>query len=367
MYLYEQPGWPEFTSKSEQLIAPLARLRHLQGRLAGQLDALGFSSLSEAALENLTQDVVKSTAIEGEHLDYDQVRSSIAHRLGIEIAAPVAFGRDVEGMVDLVLDALQHCQEPLTQERLFGWHGALFPTGRSGFYRIRVAQWRDDSAGPMQVVSGVLGRERVHFQAPDASRLPGEMRRFIDWFNGDQRLDPVLKAAIGHLWFVTIHPFDDGNGRIARALTDLLLARAEGKAQRLYSMSAQIMTERVQYYRILEQVQRGSLDITPWLLWFVDCLTRALERAEETIGTVLQKHRFWQRHQALDFNDRHRKLLALLLDGFDGKLTTSKWAKIAKCSADTALRDIQFLLGHGILEKEPASGRSTSYRFCWGG
>jgi len=363
MYQHERPEWPKFTSKSEVLITPLARLRHIHGRLLGQLDALGFSPGSETTLENLTQDVIKSTEIEGEHLDYQQVRSSIAHRLGIEIPNPVASGRDVEGMVDLTLDALLRCQEPLTQDRLMGWHGALFPTGRSGFYRIKVAQWRDDALGPMQVVSGGLGRERVHFQAPEAVRIPEEMRRFIDWFNQNLSLDPVLKAAIAHLWFVTIHPFDDGNGRIARALTDLLLARADGRTQRFYSMSAQIMTERGEYYRILEQVQRGPLDITPWLQWFVGCLTRALERAAGTIGKVLQKHQFWQQHQMVDFNERHRKLLALLLDGFEGKLTTSKWAKIGNCSSDTALRDIQFLQTHGILEKELASGRSTSYRF----
>ena len=364
MYIHERADWPQFTSNWDRLSSPLSQLGLLRGRLLGQLDVLGFSTVSETMLESLTQDVVKSTEIEGERLDYNQVRSSIAHRLGIEIPTPVKAGQDVEGMVDLTLDALQHCQESLTQERLLGWHGALFPTGRSGFYRIRTAQWRDDAHGPMQVVSGKMGRERVHFQAPQASRLPAEMLRFLDWFNGDSALDPVLKAATGHLYFVTLHPFDDGNGRIARALTDMLLARADGAARRFYSMSSQIMAERAEYYRILEETQRGGMDITHWLSWFIECLARALERSQEIMGKVVHKHQFWQQHAGVAFNERHRKLLGLLLEGFEGKLTTSKWAKIAKCSTDSALRDIQLLLEHGILEREPGSGRSTNYRFA---
>jgi len=362
MYIHELPEWPAFTSDSERLIGPLARLRHLHGRLLGRLEALGFLNLSENQLANLTQDVVKSTEIEGERLNVEQVRSSIAQRLGIEISSPVSASREVDGMVDVTLDALQHCDQPLTRKRLWAWQAALFPTGRSGLYQVRTGAWRDDAKGPMQVVSGGFGRERVHFQAPDASRVAAEMRQFLTWYNQDLSQDPVLKAATAHLWFVTIHPFDDGNGRVARALTDLLLARSDGRAQRFYSMSAQIMKQRNEYYKILETTQQGSLDITDWLLWFVECLTRTLEHAETTIAKVLQKHLFWQRHQNVVFNERHHQLLPLMLEGFEGKLTTSKWAKIAKCSTDTALRDIQFLSQHGILEKEEASGRSTSYR-----
>lgn len=364
MYIHELPEWPAFTSDSERLIGPLAGLRHLHGRLLGRLEALGFLNLTANQLANLTQDVIKSTEIEGERLNVDQVRSSIAHRLGIEIPSPVAASREVDGMVDVTLDALHNCGQPLTRKRLWAWQAALFPARRSGLYQIRTGAWRDDAKGPMQVVSGGFGRERVHFQAPDASRVPAEMRQFLTWYNRDSSQDPVLKAATAHLWFVTIHPFDDGNGRVARALTDLLMARSDGRTQRFYSMSAQIMKQRNEYYKILESTQQGTLDITDWLLWFVECLTRALEHAETTIAKVLQRHQFWQRHQSVVFNERHHKLLPLLLDEFEGKLTTSKWAKIAKCSTDTALRDIQFLLSHGILEKEEASGRSTSYRLA---
>lgn len=363
MYIHERADWPELSFQSEPLAKPLSEWRHLQGRILGQLDALGFSTISETMLESLTQDVVKSTAIEGEKLEYEQVRSSIAHRLGMDIASFVAPGREVEAMVEITLDATQNCQERLTRERLLGWHGTLFPNGRSGIYSVRSGQWRDDVNGPMQVVSGGISRERIHFQAPDAGNVPVEMDRFFAWLNQESSLDPILKAAMAHLHFVTIHPFDDGNGRIARALTDMLLARSDGCAPRFYSMSAQIMAERGEYYRILELTQKGELDITPWLLWFVACLTRALEQTAATIGNVLRKHRFWQRYQGIDFNPRHRRMIPLLLDGFEGKLTSTKWAKIAKCSADSALRDIQILLDQGILEKESGGGRSTGYRF----
>jgi len=362
MYIHELPEWPAFTREDDRLIGPLARVRELHGRLLGKLDALGFSSLSETTLENLSQDVIRSTEIEGVRLDARQVRSSVARRMGLEILDPVAATREVDGMVDLVLDAVKNCRKPLTRKRLMDWQAVLFPTGRSGLYAIRTGKWRDDTNGPMQVVGGGMGRERVHFQAPDAKRVSGEMGQFLSWFEKKDDEDPFLKAGTAHLRFLTIHPFDDGNGRVARALTDLLMARADGGAVRFYSLSAGIMAERADYYRVLEFAQSGTLDITDWLLWFLRCLERSLERAATTIDSALQRHLFWQRHAALSFNDRHRKLLGLLLEGFEGKLTSGKWAKIARCSSDTALRDIQFLLERGILEKESAGGRSTGYR-----
>lgn len=364
MYIHELPEWPCFERRDDRLIVPLARLRQLHGRLLGKLDALGFASLEEASLENLTQDVVRSTEIEGEVLDARQVRSSVARRLGVAIPDAVAASREVEGMVDLTMDAIVQCGKPLTCKRLLNWQAALFPDGRSGLYRIRTGKWRDDSKGPMQVVSGGWGRERVHFQAPAASRVPSEMRRFLSWFESDDGDDPILKAAVAHLWFLTIHPFDDGNGRLARAITDLLLARMDGQGVRFYSLSAAIMAERDAYYRALEFTQSGSLDITDWLLWFLGCLERAMERAAGAIDKVLQKHLFWQRHAGVPFNERHRKLLALLLEGFEGNLTSGKWAKIARCSTDTALRDIQFLTESGILVRGDAGGRSTGYRLA---
>ncbi len=359
MYIHEQPDWPNFTWQDKKLVAPLERLHHLHGRLLGQLDALG--ALPETAIDHLTQDVVRSAEIEGEALDARQVRSSVARRLGITIPDMLPTSQAVEGMVDLTFDSIHHCHEPLTQSRMQAWHGAMFPTGRSGLYQIQVGAWRDDSLGPMQVVSGGFGQERIHFQAPDAKRVPREMDRFLAWYETAADCDSILKAAIAHLWFVTIHPFDDGNGRIARALTDLLLARMDGANLRFYSLSSQILAEREAYYRILEFTQSGDLEITEWLLWFVGCFEHALKKAEETLQKVLMRHRFWHQHESLSFNERHRKLLNLLLDDFEGKLTTSKWAKIAHCSTDTALRDIQFLLDHEILAKDLSGGRSTNY------
>jgi Fic family protein len=325
------------------------------------METLGFSLRAEAKLRTLTQDVLKSSEIEGEILDREQVRSSIARRLGMDIGALVPADRNVEGVVEMILDATQHYSAPLTAERLFGWHAALFPTGYSGMSKISVGRWRDDAKGPMQVVSGALGRQRVHFEAPAARRLKKEVTVFLKWFNGTDGTDAVLRAGLAHLWFVTVHPFQDGNGRIARAIADMALARSEQTAQRFYSMSAQIRIERKTYYDILEKTQSSDLDITPWLEWFLGCLDRAFDGTEETLGSVMHKARFWETHADASFNDRQRLMLNKLLDRFEGKLTSSKWATIAKCSQDTALRDILDLVDRGILAKDPAGGRSTSY------
>jgi Fic family protein len=325
------------------------------------MEALGFSVREEAVLGTLTDDVLKSSDIEGEKLDADQVRSSVARRLGMDIGGLKPPDRHVEGVVEMMLDATQRYEEPLTRERLFGWHASLFPTGRSGMHPIRIAGWRDDSVAPMQVVSGPVGRERVHFEAPAAGRLEEEMRRFLDWFNGDSTTEPVLKAAQAHLWFVTIHPFDDGNGRIARAIADMTLARSEGSSQRFYSMSAQIREERGEYYRILEQTQQGSLDITPWVEWFLGCLTRAIEGAGTALSGAIGRARYWEKLRDVSLNERQRLVINMLLEGFEGKLTTSKWAALTKSSPDTALRDIQQLIDRGVLVRNPEGGRSTSY------
>jgi Fic family protein len=326
------------------------------------MHALGFPLREEAVLETLTEDVLKSSEIEGEILDKEQVRSSIARRLGMEAVAVARADRDVEGVVEMMLDATQKFEEPLTADRLFGWHAALFPTGRSGIAKIIVGAWRDDKTGRMQVVSGAyVRREKVHYEAPVASRLDVEMKSFLDWFNSEDDTDPVIRAALAHLWFVTIHPFDDGNGRIARAIADMSLARSEDSPQRYYSMSAQIRLERKDYYDLLEATQKDDLDITPWLEWFLGCLDRAFDGAEKILANVFQKAEFWKKHAAVPLNDRQRDILNRLLDGFEGKLTSSKWAKIEKCSPDTALRDINELVERGILTKDPAGGRSTSY------
>jgi Fic family protein len=361
-YIHQLPGWPKFEWTSDQLARQLAAVRHGQGRLFGQMQALGFSLRQEATLETLTEDVLKSSEIEGETLDREQVRSSIARRLGIEAGALLPADRHVEGVVEMMLDATQKFSEPLTDERLFGWHAALFPTGRSGMARIVVGAWRDDKTGPMQVVSGAYGKEHVHYEAPAANRLDTEMKAFLDWFNHVDDIDPVLKAGLAHLWFVTIHPFDDGNGRIARAIADMALARSEGSPQRFYSMSAQIRLDRKAYYDILERTQKAPvLDVTPWLEWFLHCLDHAIKGAEQTLAGVLFKAEFWKRHINETFNDRQRDMINRLLDGFEGKLTSSKWAIIEKCSPDTALRDITDLLERRILQREAAGGRSTSY------
>jgi Fic family protein len=359
--IHELPNWPKFEWDQHSLVKQLAAVRHRQGRLIGRMQALGFPLREEAVLQTLTEDVLKSSEIEGEILDKDQVRSSIARRLGMEAAGLPSADRNVEGVVEMMLDATQKYQEKLTQDRLFGWHASLFPTGRSGMRKIIVGAWRGEKSGPMQVVSGPFGRERVHYEAPAAGRLDAEMQAFLDWFNGTNDTDLVLKAALAHLWFVTIHPFEDGNGRIARAIADISLARSEESTQRFYSMSAQIRIERNAYYDILEATQKGGLDITPWMEWFLGCLDRAFDGAEKTLAVVFKKADFWKKHSAAHLNERQRDIVNRLLDGFEGKLTSSKWATIEKCSPDTALRDIADLVERGILTKDAGRGRSTSY------
>lgn len=361
-YIHEQPEWPKFTWSTEKLAGLCATVRHKQGRLIGRMEGLGFNLKTEASLQSLTEEVVKSSEIEGEILDREQVRSSIARRLGIDIGALTPAERDVEGVVEMMLDATQKYDKPLDAERLYGWHAALFPTGRSGMLKIVVGAWRTAQSGAMQVVSGPVGREHVHFEAPEAGRLDEEMKGFLDWFNADQaELDDVLKAAVAHLWFVTIHPFEDGNGRIARAIADMALARSEKSAQRFYSMSAQIRRERNEYYEILERTQRGNLDITPWLEWFLGCLDRAFDGAEAILANVLRKAQFWDKQASASLNERQRKVLNLLLGDFEGKLTSSKYGKLTKVSQATAARDIDELVDLKILKKDAAGGRSTSY------
>ncbi|HWB82553.1 MAG TPA: Fic family protein [Bryobacteraceae bacterium] len=354
MYIHELDGWPRFQWSTKKLAEPLASVRHCQGRLIGHMEALGFALRQEAVLETLTADVLKSSEIEGEKLDAKQVRSSVARRLGIDIGGLKPADRLVEGVVEMMLDATRRFNEPLTEERLFGWHASLFPTARSGTARIRTGAWRDDHTGPM-------GKEHVHFEAPKAERLDREMKTFLDWFERSAGVDPVLKASLAHLWFVTIHPFDDGNGRTARAIADMALARSENSPQRFYSMSAQIRQERNAYYDILEATQKGTMDVTPWMEWFLGCLGRAIDSAQTMLHAVLIKARFWKRIQNIALNDRQRLVLNRLLDRFEGKLTTSKYAKLAKCSQDTALRDILPLVKQGILVRNPEGGRSTSY------
>lgn len=360
-YIHQLPDWPRFDWNREALAGPLAEIRHRQGRLLGRMEGLGFDLQKEAELETLTLDVLKSSEIEGEQLNPDQVRSSIARRLGLDAGGAEPAEREIEGVVEMMLDATQHFATPMTADRLFGWHAALFPTGRSGMRRITVGAWREDATGPMQVVSGPVGKETVHYEAPAAPLLPNEMAQFLAWANESDRTDPVLRAALAHLWFVTIHPFDDGNGRIARAIADWQLARSEHSAQRFYSMSTQIRHERNDYYDILERTQKGTLDITPWLEWFLGCLGRAFDGTEATLATVMRKARFWERAERLSINERQRALLNRMLDGLIGKLTTQKWATLAKCSHDTALRDIQGLIDQGLLTKDEGGGRSTSY------
>ena len=371
IYIHELRGWPNFHWDTNRVAQALADVRHHQGRLVGHMEALGFNLRQEASLLTLTADVVKSSEIEGERLNQEQVRSSLARRLGIDIGALKPADRHVEGVVEMMLDATRHYDQELSTERLFSWHAALFPGGHSDLRKIPVGAWRDDSTGPMQVVSGPIGKERVHFEAPAAARLDQEMRAFLGW-SGDssggnaglQRSeDPVLKAALAHLWFVTIHPFADGNGRIARAIADMALARSENSSQRFYSMSAQIRLEREAYYEILERTQKGTLDITSWMEWFLDCLGRAIASAQTTLSAVLAKARFWEGVVAasVPVNERQRLVLNLMLDGLRGKLTTSKYAKLAKCSQDTALRDVLALVERGVLVRSAGGGRSSGY------
>lgn len=361
MYIHQLHDWPRFRWDRDGLAEPVATVRHRQGRLIGHMEALGFNFRQEAVLRILTADVLKSSEIEGETLDAEQVRSSIARRLGMDIGALTPADRNVEGIVEMMLDATRYYDQPLTADRLFSWHASLFPAGRSGMTRIRIGAWRDDSTGPMKVVSGPVGKEHVYFEAPAAARLDRDMTAFLDWFNAHADIDPVLKAGLAHLWFVTIHPFDDGNGRIARAIADMALAGSEDSPQRFYSMSAQIRQERAAYYDILERTQKGTMEITPWMDWFLGCLGRAIDGAQTTLSAVLAKARFWEAIAGVAINERQRLALNRLLDGFEGKLTTSKYAKLAKCSQDTALRDILSLVERGIVVRNPEGGRSTSY------
>ena len=357
-YIYRFSNWPDFFWDEKEIQVLLGKVRHLQGKLLGQISTLGFSFREETMLSTLTLDVLKSSEIEGEMLNYEQVRSSIARKLGLEYAGMVVSDRYVEGVVEMMLDATQNYLQPLDDERLFGWHAALFPTGRSGMHKIETGCYR---SGEMQVVSGSMGKEKVHYQAPPPVPVRHMMEEFLTWFNSDTKLDPVIKSAIAHFWFIIIHPFDDGNGRIARAISDLLLARSDNSPQRFYSLSSQILIERKAYYQVLQRTQYQDGDITDWLSWFLNCLYRALESTEETLKKVLYKAEFWDKHKDTILNSRQRLMLNKILDGFDGKLKSSKWAKITKCSPDTALRDIKDLMEKGILKQEESGGRSTNY------
>lgn len=365
IYIHQLKDWPEFTWETEQLSQSLSDIRNRQGRLIGRMEGLGFSLQKEATLEMITQEVVKSSEIEGEMLDRQQVRSSVARRLGMHMAGLIPSDRNVEGVVEMAMDATQNFKKPLTQERLFRWHASLFPADYRRAHNMVVGKWRTNTPDdPMQVVSGAMGKERVHFEAPASRLLPKEMKAFLKWFESGERIDPVLKAAVAHLWFVTLHPFDDGNGRIARAIADMQLARADGIPQRFYSMSGQIRLMRKEYYDVLERTQKGTLDITIWLEWFLRCFDAALKAADGTLSTVLKKAEYWSWLSSKTLNERQKRMINKLLDGFDGKLQTSKWAKITKTSHDTAHRDILDLIEQGVLEKEPEGGRSTSYRLA---
>jgi len=360
MYIYQLKGWPAFEWDQDKIVQLLPALRYKLGRLTGKMESLGFALQSEAMLKTMTLEAIKSNEIEGEPLNEEEVRSSLARHLGIDVGGILSGDKNVEGVVDIMLDATQHFQEPLTEERLFNWHAALFPLGRKGIKKITAGNWRN-SGKPMQVVSGAIGREKIHFEAPADKSVAQEMSLFLDWFNAGSRMDPVLKAAIAHFWFVTIHPFDDGNGRLARTITDMQLARADGLQQRFYSMSAQIRLERKTYYTILEHTQKGSLDITPWIEWFLGCLDRAITNAGTILANVLRKARYWEYISSKSINDRQRFIINMLLGNFEGKLTSTKYAKLTKCSPDTALRDIQYLMAQDILTKEPGGSRNTGY------
>jgi Fic family protein len=361
MYLHDNKDWPNFKWDTEILLPYVSKVRDLQGRLIGKMESMGFELREEAVLATLTEDILKSSEIEGEFLNPEEVRSSVARRLGMEIAGLPTASRDVEGVVDMMLDATQKYKEPLTEDRLFGWHSALFPTGRSGMHKITVGNWRRDESGPMQVISGPMGKEKVHYIAPNASRLEGEMNLFIEWFNTDEKMEPVIKSAIAHLWFVSIHPFDDGNGRIARAIADSQLARTDRTKQRFYSISAQIMNSKNGYYNILESSQKGNMDVSQWLVWYFERLAEALEATNETLSRILVKATFWELHRTTQFNERQVEMINKLQGGFFGKLNSSKWAKMTKVHRDTARRDIQDLIKKGVLSNSGEGGRSTNY------
>ncbi|NDA62540.1 MAG: Fic family protein [Chitinophagia bacterium] len=357
-YIYEYKNWTNFSWQEEDITLLLGEVRHLQGKVLGQMKGVGFNTQAEASLRSLTLDVVSTSAIEGEKLDYAQVRSSIARKLGINVAGLVPSNRNVEGVVEMMLDATQQYQQPLTNKRLFGWHAALFPTGYSGMLKIETGKYR---SGEMQIVSGAMGKEKIHYVAVPAKDVKKEMNKFLAWFNDSQPIDPVIKSAIAHFWFIIIHPFDDGNGRIARALCDLLLAKSDETSERYYSISSQILEERKQYYAVLQRMQHSSGDISEWINWFLHCLKNALLSSESRLQNIFRKASFWQIHETVSLNERQRLMLNKLLDGLDGKLQSSKWSKITKCSSDTALRDIKDLIEKGILQQEKAGGRNTNY------
>ena len=361
IYIHEKDNWTSFKWNEKLVSKKLAETRNLQGRLLGKMESLGFDLQDEAVLNTLTLEIVKSSEIEGEILDLEQVRSSVARKLGIELAGAIESERHIDGIVEMMLDATQRYDSPITKDRLFGWHSSLFPTGWSNMYKITVADWRKDTTGPMQVVSGAMGKEKIHFEAPSSERIDSEMENLINWIESENDIDTVLKSAIVHLWFITIHPFEDGNGRITRAITEMLLARSDNSVKRFYSMSSQIRLERKHYYEILEKTQKGASEITDWILWFLECLKNSFKSTSESLSKILIKAEFWKINSKTILNERQQKMLNKLLDGFDGKLTTSKWGKICKCSQDTALRDIQDLIKKEILHKEKSGGRSTNY------
>jgi Fic family protein len=360
-YIHHLKDWPKFFWDSEQVLSSLVEVRHLQGKFMGKMDALGFELKNEAILETVSQEILKSNEIEGENLNKEQVRSSLAKRLGIDIYSPVRYTKQVDGLSQMMIEAFQNYEKPLSLTRLFKWHKLMFENTENSFYNLQIGKWRDDTTGPIQVVSGAMVRERVHFEAPSSDKLEHEMSQFLNWFNAKDKLDPVLKSAIAHLWFLTIHPLDDGNGRIARVIADIQLARSDNSSQRFYSMSAQILKERKQYYAILERTQKNDLEITDWVLWFLKCLKNAIILSEKSLMRTINKAQFWEQNNLTALNDRQRLLINKFLSGFDGNLTSSKWAKIGKCSSDTALRDIQDLVKKNILVKNESGGRSTSY------
>lgn len=360
-YIHNRSEWPNFRWRHDELTDLLAEIRYQQGLLLGRMSDIGFDLKQQATLNALTDTVVKTSEIEGEVLNVDAVRSSVASHLGIDIGGYIPTHRYIDGIVEIMIDATGQFDNPLTKDRLFVWHAQLFPYGSSGSGRIIVGAWRNAETGPMRVVSGFMGHERVHFEAPSADRLESEMEAFLSWFNTSEDLDDVLKAALAHLWFVTIHPFADGNGRIARAISDMALARSDGLTQRFYSMSAQIRKDRTEYYRMLETTQKGDLDITQWMVWFLECLGRAIEAAQETVARTIVKVQYWNTIADIPLNERQYKVMRRVVNGFEGKLTSAKWAKMTKSSQDTALRDIADLIDKGILERGPAGGRSTHY------
>ncbi|MDD4001625.1 MAG: Fic family protein [Bacteroidales bacterium] len=364
IYIYQKEGWPNFYWDKEIIAPLLLNVRYIQGQLIGKMSVFGFDLKNETHLSTITNNVLKSSEIEGEYLNTDQVRSSVAKRLGMDVSGLIPSERKIEGIVEMTFDATHNANKPLTKKRLFSWHKLLFEE-KERDSKLSIGAWRKEEGGEMQVVSGAMGKERIHFQAPDWSKIDFEIDLFLDWINNKTDIDNILKASIAHLWIVTIHPFDDGNGRIARAIADMLLARADNISQRFYSMSSQIRIERKDYYDILEKTQKGNLDITKWIEWFLNCLERAFIQTNANINKLMNKSKFWENNKTIVFNERQTKIINLLFNGFEGKLTSSKWSKINHCSQDTALRDINDLIEKKVLKKDVQGGRSTSYDLCF--